>query len=216
MATLPLSPKFIWPARIIIAILTIVGIVGIYRAPADFVKLSPLNLILNAVLLLLFFGGLNKDFLRYSVLVFAGGVAVEIIGVRTGAVFGEYTYGEALGFKVGEVPLIIGLNWWMLTLSSMSISASVSDNIYIRALTGAALMTALDVLIEPMAPQLDFWYWAENMAPLKNYIAWALVSFFFHFTGHSLKVNAENPLAAMIFGAQAVFFIVLNVLNKWY
>src|SRR5689334_23098853 len=44
-------------------------------------------------------------------IVYALTLAAEVIGVATGAIFGAYSYGEVLGFKLLEVPLIIGLNW---------------------------------------------------------------------------------------------------------
>ena len=33
------------------------------------------------------------------------GFVIEVIGVKTGYVFGSYSYGDSLGFKILEVPV---------------------------------------------------------------------------------------------------------------
>ena len=40
----------------------------------------------------------------------------EILVVSYGIIFGNYKYGEILGYKVLGVPLIIGINWCILSL----------------------------------------------------------------------------------------------------
>ena len=40
---------------------------------------------------------------------FLVGMLSEIIGVKYGFIFGEYSYGNALGIKFMGVPLIIGI-----------------------------------------------------------------------------------------------------------
>ena len=47
-------------------------------------------------------------------LCFITGMLAEILGVRYGFIFGEYSYGNALGTKVMGVPLMIGVNWCIL------------------------------------------------------------------------------------------------------
>ena len=39
---------------------------------------------------------------------------LNITGANTGLIFGNYTYGNILGMKVLGVPLIIGLNWFIV------------------------------------------------------------------------------------------------------
>jgi uncharacterized membrane protein len=44
----------------------------------------------------------------------AGGLAIEAVGVATGFPFGSYVYGDALGPKLLDVPLVVPLAWtWM-------------------------------------------------------------------------------------------------------
>ena len=76
-----------------------------------FLTLTPLNLLLT----LLVFFKLNKDFstkfIMLSLLIFLIGFSVEAIGVATGVLFGNYTYGGVFGYKLFETPILIGVNW---------------------------------------------------------------------------------------------------------
>ena len=51
------------------------------------------------------FKGLSWIFITYLVT-----FTIEVIGVRTGLVFGKYTYGPTLGSHFLEVPVVIGFN----------------------------------------------------------------------------------------------------------
>ena len=46
--------------------------------------------------------------------IFLAGFVVEMIGTNSGLIFGGYTYGPTLGLKVGETPVLMGLNWIMM------------------------------------------------------------------------------------------------------
>ena len=46
------------------------------------------------------------------------GFFIEVIGVKTGFIFGSYYYGAAMGIKILAVPLLIGLNWSILVYST--------------------------------------------------------------------------------------------------
>jgi putative membrane protein len=151
--------------------------------------------------------------LRWYVLVAVAGFAVELIGVRTGAIFGVYEYGENLGPKLTTVPLMIAVNWWITTICSYALADKLSENNYIQAVFGAALMTGLDALIEPLAPALGFWSFAGGLAPIRNYIGWFVIGFMLQLTGRTLQVPASNPLASTVYFLQIALFIVLNLVN---
>ena len=144
----------------------------------SFLSLTPLNLILTAVLLFAFHQEWNKAFYAFFFTSFAIGFGVEVLGVKTGVIFGEYYYGEVLGFKVAEVPVLIGLNWLVLAYATSIISSSISVNKLLSAGIAAFMMTALDWLIEPVAIQLGFWTWLSEDIPLLNFISWFIISFF--------------------------------------
>jgi bisanhydrobacterioruberin hydratase len=200
-------------AKIILLIIYSVGVVGMGFYPLQFQGLTPLNLALTASLLIYFQENKSPDFWRYLLYVAVAGIAIEVVGVRTGKIFGIYSYGASLGFKAGNVPLIIGLNWFMLVMGSRFISMKLSENTLTASAIGAGLMVALDFLIEQVAPVYDFWLFEGKLAGLQNYIGWFIFSFFLHFLGHNLRIEGKNPLAIFIFALQAAFFALLNLLN---
>lgn len=207
---MPLKPLYI---KILLSIIYFVGIIGIALYPEKFISLTPYNLAITCVLLLIYYPYKEKDFIRYVIFLFAAGFAVEMIGVQTGKIFGSYYYGYALGFKLKHVPIIIGLNWVMLTLSTQSIAQKFSNNLFVTSALGAALMVLLDVFIEQVAPKYHFWHWQNDVIPLQNYLAWFIISFLFHGLGSVMKFNKENKMAVFIYGIQLFFFFILNLLN---
>lgn len=199
--------------KVFLSIIYLVGIVGMCLIPERFIPLTPINLALTCLLLLAFYPYKEKDFIRYIIFLFAAGFAVEMLGVQSGKIFGAYYYGYALGFKLKHVPLIIGLNWVMLTLATQSIAQKLSSKLYISALIGAGLMVGLDVLIEQVASKYQFWHWHNDIIPFQNYVAWFIISFFFQGVGAVMKFEKENPMALFIYSLQVIFFALLNVMN---
>jgi putative membrane protein len=199
--------------KIFLSIIYLVGVVGMYYSPSDFIPLTPYNLSLTCLILLSFYPYKEKDFIRYVLFLFSAGFAVEMLGVQTGKIFGAYHYGYALGYKLKHVPIIIGVNWVMLTLATQSIAQKFSSKLYISAAIGAALMVSLDILIEQVASKYQFWHWHNNEIPLQNYVAWFIISFFFHGLGSVMKFEKENKIATFIFALQFVFFALLNLIN---
>jgi putative membrane protein len=199
--------------KIFLSIIYTVGVVGMTIVPEQFISLTPLNLSITCLLLIIYYPFKDKDFIRYVIFLFAAGFAVEMIGVQTGKVFGSYYYGYALGFKLKHVPLIIGVNWIMLTLAALTIAQKFSDKLYVTATIGATLMVSLDFLIEQVASKYQFWHWQNDTIPIQNFVAWFIISFFFLGLGTVLKFDKNNPMAGFIFSIQMIFFAVLNLVN---
>ena len=65
---------------------------------------------------------------------FLTGMITEILGVQLGWIFGDYQYGEALGYKLFGVPLLIGVNWTLLTLITGAIAQQFYENIIMRVI----------------------------------------------------------------------------------
>ena len=87
------------------------GLLGIlYGDSKWFISATPLNLIISLVLLLLNSSDSNKTIMIAGI-AFIIGMFTEILGVNYGIIFGEYTYGKALGPKLLGVPILIGYNW---------------------------------------------------------------------------------------------------------
>ena len=76
----------------------------------------------------------------------------EILGVKFGIIFGDYEYGNALGYKIFEVPLLIGANWAILTISCSALSATLFDSIFVKIIVGVFLMVMLMQLLSLLLP----------------------------------------------------------------
>ena len=178
----------------------------------NFVLLTPFNLITSLVLILWTNGKISKSLLLISIICFITGLTFEIIGTNTGLIFGDYTYGQTLGFQVGHVPLIIGVNWLILVYSSAAIvNYFVAQTHWlIKAAISAGLMVGLDFFIEPVAIKYDFWSWTNDFIPIQNYVAWFLIAFFLLSIAHR-TITIKNKTAIALFVAQSLFFIILNL-----
>lgn len=144
-------------------------------------------------------------------LVFACGFGIEWIGVNTGFPFGKYEYGTVLGPKVGNTPLLIGVNWSMLVLSVVFIGRLFSKSTWAIAIIGGLLMTGLDILIEPVAIKTGMWHWFGAQPPLQNYVAWFIIASVLTAAVHKISPQLKNPAAAGFFTIQVIFFAVMNL-----
>lgn len=130
--------------------------------------------------------------------------------MATGVLFGEYSYGSPLGWKVFDVPLMIGVNWFLLSFASLGIAGKLFNGAIPRVLLSAALMVLLDVLIEPVAIALDFWQWQAVDVPLQNYVMWFVAALVINGIVHSMVKQIDFKTSAYLFGAQIYFFTVLG------
>jgi putative membrane protein len=169
------------------------------------------NLLLTAAAMAVF-SQLDRRTVLFALVVGALGYFVEVLGVWTGRVFGDYSYGEVLGFKLLNVPVLIGLNWSMLVFAIGVPLSRTSLPVWAKVLVGSLAMVALDLLIEPVAIHLGFWNWAQGTIPMQNYLAWGLVSAVFFTLFFLLPLRRENPVARYVLAAQVLFFAGLNLM----
>ena len=112
------------------------GILGIIYVNSNwFISFTPLNLTLNFILLLINCKG-NKRVITIILLGFFIGMITEILGVQYGWIFGDYQYGSQLGTKLMGVPLLIGVNWAILTVITGAIAQQFYLNKFMRVLIG--------------------------------------------------------------------------------
>jgi len=187
----------------------LVGIAGFLfsETRSFFVQLTPLALLLSAALLI-FFHAPRVDLKLAAVflIIFISSFIAEAIGVSTGMIFGDYSYGKGLGVKIVDTPLLIGLNWFMLVYCTKVIADRISLNKTVRLFAGPSLMVGYDLLLEQAAPLLDMWSWAGRTVPFKNYVAWFLLAFLFHLLIRKYGPGFKNPLAFPVFIIQLLFF----------
>lgn len=199
---------------IFIIVFHIVGLLGfLFSEYQDFfLSFVPFHLLLMAGILVANQKEFNKPFYLGMLTVIIAGFVVEVVGVATGAIFGNYTYGQTLGYKLAEVPLIIGINWFVLVFSIGAVLKKYfKHQRNLKSLIGAAVLVFIDFLIEPVAIKYDYWSWTDSFVPLQNYIAWFIVSFILLRIYFELEFRKTNKVAATLLICQILFFAILNL-----
>jgi bisanhydrobacterioruberin hydratase len=177
-----------------------------------FINLIPAVLLLSAASLVLFHsGGRFYRLVLASLIVYILSYAIEVAGVNTGLIFGQYRYGAGLGFRAFGTPLIIGLNWLMLVYMTSSVTEKYKMQGFPAVISASLIMLVYDIILEQVAPVVDMWYWAGGVVPLQNYLAWFLLAIGFHSIFKVFNVKTRNPLAEVILFSQFVFFMALSV-----
>ncbi len=130
---------------------------------------------------------------RTAIFFFASAVvtyAMEEIGIRTGWIFGAYHYSDLLGPKLGHVPVLIPLGWFMMIYPSWMVARAILKGLNTRSQLGIVLQAAIaatvmsgwDVVMDPAMSTLGRnWIWESGGAfygvPRHNYLGWLLTTF---------------------------------------
>lgn len=198
---------------IYLAVVHIAGAIGLVYFPTLFLPLTPVNLFICAAIVLSCAPPSTATLLSFLFVALCGW-SVELLGVRTGLIFGSYSYGEGLGLKILDIPITIGLNWGILiyicsqwTKNVLKIEKRVA-----AAFVVATMMVTLDLLMEYAAPAIDFWTFDGGYAGIQNYIGWWVVSFVLSFIVFPSVVKQQNTVAPLFYLIQIVFFAVLDLL----
>lgn len=203
------------------------GVIGILMpAYRDwFIQYTPFNLVIIGALLLIQQEQRNKQFWFFACICFFTGFIAELIGVHTGLLFGAYNYGTVLGPKMWQVPVLIGLNWFVIVYCVGSLMeqlhhkmASASATVVGATLVtisivvdGAAIATLFDYFMEPVAVSLGYWQWKTPDIPVYNYICWFILSALLLLVMRKLKVATKNHFATHLLIIQVLFFLMLNL-----
>ena len=203
-------------AILLIFLFHLVGLVGFYIPLLQplFYQLVPWHLLLMLVIIGYSHRTMNQDFWVFTGMIFIIGFAAEWVGVHKGWLFGSYTYGETLGTKIDGIPLTIGVVWFLLIYSTgVLMQYSRIKYVFIRVIVGAGIMVGLDKLIEPVAVRYDYWHWANNIIPDKNYICWFFLSVFMLLIFEIFRFKRQNIVGIVLLVAQFIFFTVLHFLK---
>lgn len=203
--------------------------IGIFRSPL-FISLTPLNLLVCAALIWWTQEKMNAGFIAFCIAAFAIGFFAEWVGVNTGILFGEYSYGAVLGPGWQGVPYLIGIQWMVVVYCVGICMAMLHNRLVERAeqesvqafprgwlaasiiADGALLALLFDWILEPVAMELGYWTWKDNEVPWINYASWwgvsALALVFFHF----LPFRKHNIFAVHLLMIQGMFFLMLRTI----
>ncbi len=200
----------------IVASLHTIGIVGLLSPFQEYFRLlTPFNLFVSAWVLWVNHHERKGEAIRFCAFVFFFGFLVEAIGVRYGFIFGQYVYGQTLGPRLLNVPVIIGLNWLLVMYCVASLTDSLRTHTLVKVVIASLLAVAIDWLIEPVAMHFDFWTWKGGQVPVQNYIGWFFTSLIMQASYHIFKVKSENKLALPFYFTQLFFFLILNVAVRY-
>jgi putative membrane protein len=160
----------------ITAFFLLAGVVQYAFGLTYILQLTPLAIGVLAACVVLFWAAPPRRKAALVVFAFLLGMLVEIIGINTGLLFGEYSYGSALGLKIAGVPLLIGITWALVTVSAWQIVSYSVFGKLANVLLAACIVVVFDLVIEQYATAFGLWAWQDGIIPLKNYFTWFVVS----------------------------------------
>ncbi|TAJ09173.1 carotenoid biosynthesis protein [Marinilabiliaceae bacterium JC017] len=177
-----------------------------------FIHLTPFALLVSFFILAVYH---EKPLRLQTVIIFlviyGSGYLIEMIGVNTHLIFGHYEYGQGLGFKLWNTPVIIGLNWLLLTYTSSAMVEKLPLPSWVQILLASLLMVVYDMVMEQVAPLMDMWYWLNSTIPVQNYLAWWIIATIFQILLRVFRLKITNPMALTIFLCQFFFFLLLFI-----
>lgn len=179
----------------------------LFIAWPEMIVLTPLNLMLSGFLV--FFTEQNKKVSIAYLLIFILGFVVELVGVQTGFLFGNYTYSNILSEGIAGVPLIIGVNWFVIVVSSVSLFIQLKIHLVLKSVLAGFAAVVLDFIIEPVAIKYKFWIWENDTVPFYNYICWFVFGSLFSWLYLSFHPE-KNRTAFILYFTWFVFFLILN------
>lgn len=189
----------------------------LFAVPATrelFFLITPYSLVLVSFAVFSHHKKRNVTTLSIFFVIYIVSICIEILGVSKGTVFGTYSYQEGLGIKIGNVPVLIGLNWLLLVYSSHAIVSKLTKKNWKKILYGALMMVLYDLILEIAAPIMRMWEFENTFPPLRNYIMWFLMAACFHALIIGFKIDTENKPARALFVIQASFFICIIIYSS--
>lgn len=197
---------------IILVLFHAIGLVGmVFFDTQAFASLTMYNLLLSLFLLLWAHVTSRVKFISLFLPVFTIGYLVELLGVKTGFPFGDYAYGKALGVQLYDVPLVIGVNWFMLVMGAGFLSNQLVKASWLRVILASVFMVLVDYPIEQVAPKLDYWEWTQHSVPFQNFVGWFVVAVVMQILFQCFMRNEKNKLAVPYLITVAIFFLILNI-----
>ena len=73
-------------------------------------------------------------------------------------------------------------------------------------------MVVLDILIEPVAPEMGFWVFSSLKAPIQNYIAWFIIGIPVQILFQYGIDKKERTFSFHLLIIQFLFFGMINIL----
>jgi putative membrane protein len=149
----------------------------------------------------------TRRFYTFLAVSYGVGFLVEVAGINTGVIFGEYEYGDVLGWKTWGTPWTIGVNWFIVTYVVNQWVMDWKLTRIMHAVVSGLVVTGLDYIIEPVAIELGMWTWEQASIPVRNYVAWFVVSGALSYFYHAQNLPAKQ-ISKVVFVVMVLFFIL--------
>lgn len=156
---------------------------------------------------------------------------LEEVGVRTGLIYGAYHYSDMLGPKLGHVPAIIPLAWFMMIYPSWMVARAILRGVDTRSFSGLAALsvtaaisiTGWDMVMDPGMARAHNWVWEQGGpyfgVPLRNYFGWMLTTFIIYCLAGALWRNQKGEdiptktfagLPVILYAFYALRYLMVN------
>ena len=213
-------------ASIIAIVFHAIGLAGILFCDKNlFAHTSWINLLLSFILIIYTQEKITSGFIIFFISCFCIGMAAEIAGTSTGLLFGKYHYSHVLGYSIFKVPLIVGVNWFIVLYCAGIAMYMLANNLqkqvtaqspaWLKAMAiicdTALLAVFFDWLMEPVAIKLGFWVWHDGgTVPFYNYISWLVVSALLACMFYVCSFPKQNKFAVNLLLIQGMFFLLIR------
>ena len=187
------------------------GSIGFVVNPTFFSPFTPYTLLFTCFVFLIHQPISDKIYISAFFSIAVLGYIIELIGIKTGLLFGNYSYGNGLGFKLLDVPLIISINWALLICAGIVTVGKVFKNKLIVISVTALLVTFIDLIIEQVAQKLDFWQFEGGLPGLHNYLGWIGVVFFTSYIFYPAIIKGNSTVSSIVLILQIIFFTSLFI-----
>lgn len=178
-----------------------------------FFHITPLTLVGLAAVVFAYHREWTSKNLFVFLFIFLFSFLIEVIGVKTGHLFGHYVYQTSLGIKLFDVPLIIGVNWLVLSYGAHAIVRRLVDTRILRIIAGALLLVLYDVILEFAAPLMHMWIFEIGYPPIDNFIMWFVLGLIFQTGLELFQISTDNKSARALFIIQMIFFLIISIIG---
>ncbi len=212
MADVKLKPL---SAGWLLVIVHCVGLIGFFipQTRALMNRLVWVNILFTFIVLFCYHKKWTKEFVFSGLLVALIGYLLEVIGVKTGYIFGYYQYGPALGYAFWDTPLMMMVNWLTIIYITRQIAEMIAKDAFLVSIIAAVLMVAMDFFIEPFAIRHGLWQWNSGHVPMHNYVGWLVAGIIIQYLFIRAIKYPPNKLSLPVYLIQLGFFLILYFLN---
>jgi len=155
-----------------------------------------------------------RGILMFLLLCVIVGGGFEELSLHTGFPFGHYYFTAAMGPKILQVPILLGLAYVGIGYLAWTLAGIIlaEPRVVARPLLAAAIMTAWDLAMDPVwANLVHAWVWERGGAyfgvPLSNFLGWYLTNYtLYQLFALAVRTRAEG--SAAFWRVAVVFYAV--------